>query len=178
MRGDRGASATVERLTMRNAKDGPRRRDRVALRRWLVHLALIVSFAAALASSIFLSDRYLGHAGVTDHSVIGGVVLALVVVHLVQRRRTVWRLVRTLARVASSSSAHVRLAVSDSILWLLLLMATGSGMADFVAGRTIMLPGPPSRLGKWHLDSVVVLLGYVIVHVLRRRSRLRTSHVR
>lgn len=155
-----------------------RQRDGVARRRWLVHLALMASFVVALASSIFLSDTYLGHSGVTDHSIVGGVVLALVVVHLVQRRRTVWRLMKGLARVASSSSAQVRLAMSDLILWLLLLNATGSGLADFVSGRTIMLPGPPSRLGKWHLDSVVVLLGYVLVHVLRRRARLRTSHVR
>jgi cytochrome b561 len=154
------------------------KQDAVARRRWLVHLALMVSFAAAFASSIFLSDKYLGHSGLTDHSIIGGVVLALVVIHLFQRRRTVWRLVRRLADAANSSSAQVRLALSDSILWLLLLNATGSGLADFATGHTIMLPGSPSRLGKWHLDSVLVLTVYVITHILRRRSRLRTSHVR
>lgn len=154
-------------------------RDAVAQWRWSVHLALMVSFAAALVSAIFLSRNYLGHSGVADHSIIGGVVLAIVVIHLVQRRRTVGRLLRRLAGAADSSSAQVRLALSDSILWLLLLMAMGSGLADFVTGRTIMLPSSvvPGRLGKWHLDSVVALLVYVVVHVLRRRRRLRTSHV-
>jgi hypothetical protein len=65
------------------------------------------------------------------------------------------------------------------ILWLLTLNATASGFADFVMGRTIYLPIPlPAFLQKWHLLSVVVLLVYVVVHVLRRRRRLRRSHIR
>jgi hypothetical protein len=155
-------------------------RDAVALRRWLVHLALMVSFAAALASAAFLSRAYLGHSGVTDHSVIGGVVLAIVVIHLVQRRRTVGRLLKRLAGVGSKSAAQARLALSDTVLSLLLLNALGSGLADYVTGRTIMLPSAavPGRLDKWHLDSVLALLVYVVVHVVRRRHRLRASHVR
>jgi hypothetical protein len=54
-----------------------------------------------------------------------------------------------------------------------------SGVADFIVGHTILLPIPgPNILQKWHALSVVVLLVYVIVHVVRRRKRLRTSHVR
>jgi hypothetical protein len=88
--------------------------------------------------------------------------------------------VKRLAGIATTSSAQIRLALSDSFLWLLLLNAVGSGLADFVAGHTILLPfsGLPSRLGKWHLDSVLVLVVYVVVHVTRRRHRLWTSHVR
>ena len=164
---------------MTSAAGVTRGRDAIAQRRWLVHLALIVGFAAVLVSAAFLSDSYLGHSGVTDHCIIGGVVLALVVVHLAQRRRTVSRLLRGMAGVAESSSAQLRLALSDTVLVLLLFNAMVSGLADYVTGRTIMLPsGLPSRLGKWHLDAVLVLLVYVIVHAVRRRRRLRTSHVR
>jgi hypothetical protein len=138
----------------------------------------MLGFVAVLVSSIFLSRQYVGHSGVTDHSVIGGVILALVVIHLAQRRRSVWRLLRALTGVASTSTAQLRLALSDSVLFLLLLNAMGSGLADFLTGRTIMLSGLPGRLGKWHLDSALVLVVYVIVHAVRRRGRLRTSHVR
>jgi hypothetical protein len=71
------------------------------------------------------------------------------------------------------------LAVSDVILWLLFLNTTISGIADFIVGHTIFLSLPgPNILQKWHALAVLVLLVYVIVHVIRRRTRLRTSHVR
>ena len=71
------------------------------------------------------------------------------------------------------------MAVSDLILWLLIVNATASGVADFLVGHTIFLSLPgPGFFHKWHAMSALVLLVYVIVHVIRRRSRLRTSHVR
>lgn len=153
-------------------------RHAAARRRFTVHLALLGAFGAALGSSVFLSRTYLGHSGVTDHSIIGGALLAIVVVHLLQRRRTVRALLRRLAGAAGSAPAQVRLALSDTILWLLLLNALGSGLADYVTGRTIMLPfSVPGRLDKWHLDAALVLVAYGFVHVVRRRHRLRTSQV-
>jgi cytochrome b561 len=69
------------------------RGDRISRNRWLVHLALIGGFVAAVVSAVFLSRTYLGRSGVTDHAIIGLIVLALVLVHLIQRRHTVRRLV-------------------------------------------------------------------------------------
>jgi len=139
---------------------------------------LIVGFLAATLSPIFLSKKYLGHSGTTDHSIIGLIVLAIVLVHLWQRRQTIWRLIsRFWGR--RSPGARKRLAVSDLILWLLFLNVMISGIADFIVGHTIFLSIPlPNILQKWHAMGVLVLLVYVIVHVVRRRKRLRTSHVR
>jgi hypothetical protein len=159
--------------------DSGSRRESIARSRWVVHVALILSFLAAVASAIFLSKKYLGHSGITDHSIIGLIVLGLVVVHLIQRRRTVRRLISKLVGRRGSSETRPRQAASDLILWLLTLNATISGVVDFIHGQTIYLSIPgPALFHKWHAMSVLVLLVYVIVHVLRRRTRLRTSRIR
>ncbi|MGA2295009.1 MAG: hypothetical protein ABSG24_07255 [Acidimicrobiales bacterium] len=153
--------------------------DHSARNRWFVHLALIVGFLAAVGSAIFLSKKYLGHSGTTDHSIIGLVVLALVAVHLIQRRHTVGRLLSRLVGRGGKTGTRSRQAVSDLILWLLFLNATISGVADFIVGHTIFLSIPgPNILQKWHAMSVLILLVYVIVHVIKRRSRLRSSRIR
>ena len=140
---------------------------------------LIAGFLAALASAVFLSRSYLGHSGVTDHSILGGLVLCLVVVHLVQRRQTVGRLARRLVRVTARIPVQTRIALSDLILLLLTLNAMASGLVDYLDGTTTLLPiSGPSRFLKWHADAVIVLLVYVTVHVVRRRHRLRGSHIR
>jgi hypothetical protein len=158
----------------------PRSRgDSIARNRWLVHLALILGFLAAVISAVFLSRKYLGHSGTTDHSIIGLLVLVLVIVHLTQRRHTVRRLIDWLVGRLKATEHQTRLAVSDTILWILVLNAMVSGVADFLVGHTIFLPIPgPNILQKWHAMSVLVLLVYVIVHVVQRRKRLRTSHIR
>lgn len=154
-------------------------RDSIARSRWVVHLALIIGFVVATLSAIFLSRKYLGHSGTTDHSIIGLLVLALVLVHLTQRRNTVKRLVSRFFGGHGSSGHRTRLAVSDTILWILTLNAMVSGFVDFLVGHTIFLSIPgPSILQKWHAMSVLILLVYVIVHVVRRRGRLRASHIR
>jgi len=88
----------------------------MARNRWLVHLALILGFLVAVISALFLSRKYLGHSGTTDHSIIGLLVLALVFVHLTQRRQTVRRLISRLFGRPSSPARQSRLAVSDTIL--------------------------------------------------------------
>jgi hypothetical protein len=139
---------------------------------------LIVVFLAAVASPVFLSKKYLGHTGTTNHAIIGLIVLAFVGVHLFQRRHTVWRLISKFWGERTPGTRK-RLAISDLILWVLILNATVSGVADFIVGHTIHLPVPgPYILQKWHAMAAIVLLVYVIVHVIRRRARLRTSHVR
>jgi heme exporter protein D len=116
----------------------------------------------------------LGHSGTTDHAIIGLLVFALVIAHLVQRRHTVRRLIsRLFGRPAGRQS---RQAVSDAILWIVTLNTMVSGAADFIVGHTIILPIPgPYIFQKWHAMSAVVLVVYLIVHVIRRRKRLLTS---
>jgi hypothetical protein len=76
------------------------------------------------------------------------------------------------------TAASSRRAESDLILSLLTLNAVVSGFAD-VTGREIRLPIPgPIIFQKWHALSTLVLLVYATVHVVRRRSRLGTSHIR
>jgi heme exporter protein D len=137
---------------------------------------LILGYIAAVVSAIFLSRKYLGHSGITDHATIGLVVFAMVIAHLVQRRHTVRRLTsRLFGRPAGRQS---RQAVSDAILWILTLNTMISGAADFIVGHTILLSIPgPYVFQKWHAMSAVVLVIYVIVHVIRRRKRLLTSRV-
>ena len=155
------------------------RADSFTRNRWLVHLALILGLLATVTSAIFLSRKYFGHSGTTDHSIIGVVVLGLVIVHLTQRRHTVRRLASRLFVRRTAAEHHSRLAESDLVLGILMLNATVSGVADFIAGHTIFLSIPgPGIVQKWHAMSALVLLVYVIVHVVRRRKRLRTSHVR
>jgi hypothetical protein len=54
-----------------------------------------------------------------------------------------------------------------------------SGIWDLTSGRNIgiHLPGNGLYLG-WHTLSSLLLLLYLIVHVIRRRKRLRRSHIR
>lgn len=155
------------------------RGDVIARNRWVVHLALISSFLAAMISAVFLSRKYLGHSGTTDHSIIGLLVLVLVILHLTQRRHTVRRLIAWLVGSPRTSVARPLLVASDAMLFILTLNAMVSGAVDFVVGHTIFLSVPgPVILQKWHAMAVLVLLVYVIVHVVRRRKRLRTSHIR
>jgi hypothetical protein len=64
------------------------------------------------------------------------------------------------------------------ILWLLTLNVMVSGTVDFVLGHETLLPVPgPLIFQKWHGFSAIVLFVYVTVHVIRRRSRLRTSRI-
>jgi hypothetical protein len=155
------------------------RRDSISRNRWTVHVALIVGFVGAVASAIELSKKYLGHSGITDHTIIGLAVFGLVLVHLYQRRHTVGRLLARFVGHRGSGEARTRLAVSDMILWLLALNVTVSGFMDFVRGSAIYLPIPgPPFLQRWHELSALVLIVYVIVHATRRRARLRSSRIR
>lgn len=139
--------------------------------RWWVHLALIASFLVALVPLLLFSvnDR------ITIHVVIACFFLALVIVHLGQRRHTVARLARQLAAWGSRARRR-RLALSASVLVFLVLNVLASGIWDFASGRNnrIPLPGLRHFIG-WHSLSSVLLLLYLIAHVIRRRKRLRRS---
>jgi hypothetical protein len=161
-------------VTRTNAAD----RRSAANVRFVVHLLLVAAFVATLLSALEISRHYFGHSGITDHAIIGFVVLAFIAVHLVQRRHTVKRLLATLTH-QTKNSASSRRATSDLILWLLTLNVMLSGTVDFVIGHETLLPIPgPFLFQKWHGFSAIVLFVYVTVHVIRRRKRFRTSRIR
>jgi len=151
------------------------RSDRQRRSRWIVHLGLIVSFAAALVSLLLF------HGSRTPHIVLGLVFVALVLVHIGQRRRTVGRLAAQLVRARAWHTPRGRLAWSDVILALLTVNVLVSGTVDWVVGYNTPLPvqslGLHTFIG-WHAFSSVLLLAYLLVHVFRRRRRLKSSHIR
>ena len=159
------------------ARWGRRRHSSATRQRWVVHLTLIVGFAASLATAITLSKKFLGHSGTTNHAIVSVVVFVVILAHLYQRRHTVARLTSQLFRWRRRAK-NSRLALSDTILWLIVANTMVSGFADYVVGHTIFLPIPgPIVFQKWHGFSAIVLLVYVTVHLIRRRRRLRTSHI-
>jgi heme exporter protein D len=154
------------------------RQARYGLRRWRVHLGLIASFGLALVASIGRS----GLTGVTLHVLAGLCFAGLVVVHLAQRRRTLRGLAPDLARPASWRRQRGRLALSAGVLVFLAGNVIVSGVVDWITGRAVMLPpraiGIPLPALNWHTTTSLVLVVYLVVHVVRRRARLRHSQIR
>jgi len=139
--------------------------------RTVVHLALAATGIGAVVTLAFLSDSAAIHVGV------GFAFTGLVLVHLVQRRRTVTRLVVALPRVTSRLDRVVRRALSDVVLVLLLVSVVVSGFVDWGAGSPVELPFP-APLNGWHKASGLVLVVYLLVHALRRRRRFFHSSIR
>ena len=168
-----GPNAQV--ITDRTASDARTRS------RWWVHLALIASVLVALVPLLLfgVNDR------VTIHVVIACFFLALVIVHtLGSDGIPLARLTRQLA-TWDSQARQRRLAVSASVLSFLVLNVLASGIWDLANGRSIGIIGiigislPGHRLYlAWHRLSSLLLLLYLIVHVIRRRNRLRRSRIR
>ena len=52
-----------------------------------------------------------------------------------------------------------------------------SGIVDWGRGAPTLLP-LPKPFYRWHLDSGLLLVVYLAVHVWRRRKRLRRSTIR
>ena len=138
--------------------------------RSLVHLGLLLSVAGALGTLTILYIRNAIHAD------IGLVFVGLVVVHLLQRRRTVTRLASRLARARSFAERRIHLAGSDLLLAFITLNVLVSGVLDWSRGQPIELP-LPRPFDRWHLLSGVALVIYLIVHVWHRRKRLRGSTI-
>lgn len=143
--------------------------------RWLVHLWLMVMFAGSLAALVLMR-------GLTPHIVVGLAFVALVGVHVLQRRHTAARLLGSLGRVRTWLTRRGRLAWSDLVLALLTLNLFASGTYDWLSGNKAMVRLrdvgiPLSDIG-WHSLSAIVLLGYLSVHVARRWGRIRHSAIR
>ena len=153
----------------------PTSRGRPARARFAVHLGLLVAFAASLATVTVITEGW-------PHLVVGLAFVAFAVVHLVQRRHTVARLLGNLGRARTCFGRPGRLAWSDLVLALLTLNVLASGTDDLLSGNQVILHprgfGIPFRDIGWHVLSALVLLAYLCVHVARRWSRLRRSAVR
>jgi len=138
--------------------------------RTLIHLGLLMAGVGALIALVYLS------VSVIIHVAIGLIFVALVAIHLVQRRRTIGRLASQFTRTLVGKG--VRQAGSDVILAIIFFNVVISGIVDWLHGdMPISFPLPPP-LNTWHKASSIVLVVYVIVHVCRRRKRLRRSGIR
>jgi hypothetical protein len=147
-----------------------RQTTRRTLSRWAVHLGLLCSAAAALGTLDLL------HVRIAIHTDVGLVFAGLVVVHLVQRRRTLARMATQIVRARTFAGRRIRLTVSDLLLLFITLNVLVSGVLDWSRGVPIQLP-LPRPFDRWHLDSGLVLVIYLAVHVWRRRKRLRRSTI-
>jgi hypothetical protein len=152
----------------RPARDQAAQRSRY---RWLVHLVLLSSAAAALITLNFLAIRN------AIHAVVGFVFVGSVVLHLVQRRATITRMLGQLARARSVAQRRLRLTGSDALLAFITLNVLVSGIIDWDRGYPVQIP-LPRPFGRWHALSSVILVVYLVVHVWRRRKRLRRSVIR
>lgn len=145
-------------------------------RRWYVHLALITSLAGSLLSLIYLSHS------ITIHVIFGVWFMLMMLFHLFQRRRTVASLLKRLVGVQTRVRASTRLALSDIVLELLVLNVLVSGIIDGLNHHATQMPlaatlGLPPGLSQWHKLAAIVLVIYATVHIIRRRKRLRRSHI-
>lgn len=125
-----------------------------------MHLGL---FATAVTSLIF-------EFVLTAHIIVGLVFVALVTVHLAQRRRTSNRLIRRLAKVRLLNQPQGRLAVADLALALLTIGMLASGLWDWSLGH-------PTRI-RFHALLGVGLAILLLTHSASRWRRMRTSRVR
>jgi hypothetical protein len=139
--------------------------------RFAVHLGLLCSVLAAIGTLQLL------HVRVAYHTVVGLVFVGLVVVHLVQRRRTVARMAGQIVRARTFVERRVRLAASDLLLLFIAVNVLVSGIIDWNRGQPLQLP-LPVPFDRWHLDSGLALVVYLAIHVWHRRKRLRRSTIR
>jgi hypothetical protein len=145
--------------------------------RWLVHVWLIVTFIAAPVSLLFT------HRSMAIHIGLALAFFGLVCVHLAQRRHTTGKLAAQFAHLHSWVKPRGRLAFSDLVLFLLTLNVMVSGTVDWLVGYNTAFPlrtltGLPIDYIGWHTLSTLVLIVYLLVHIVRRRKRLRISHIR
>jgi hypothetical protein len=143
--------------------------------RFAVHLGLLATFAASLATVTLITEGW-------PHLVVGLAFVALAIVHLVQRRHTVVRLLANLGRARTWFRRRGRLAWSDLVLALLTVNVLASGTCDLLAGNQVILHprsvGIPFRDIGWHVLSALILLVYLCVHLARRWGNIRRSAIR
>lgn len=137
--------------SVNSTSTGRRRRP---LWRWAVDLALI---AAAVVSVV------LEPVSVALHSVLGLVFAGFVGPHLWNRRAWIRGALRRLWQRRSLSAA-LRWSLSQaSLLLVLTMVVTASGLWDWLDGRTKI---------RWHAISSIILLAVLIRHTWTRRGWL------
>ena len=136
-----------------------------------MHLGLLISVAAALGT------LYLLHIRVAIHVDVGLIFMGLVAVHLAQRRHRLTRMGSQLLRLRPRIARELRALASDSVLAFLAVNVLVSGLLDWSRGTPVGLPFP-RPFARWHLDSSLILVIYLAVHIWRRRKRLRRSTIR
>jgi hypothetical protein len=114
--------------------------------------------------------------------ICGVLFMIMMLFHLYQRRRTVTTLLKRLMGFQSRTKTLTRLAISDIILELLVLDVLVSGVVDGLQHHATQFPfsaalGLPPGLSQWHKLAAIVLVVYATVHIIRRRRRLRRSHI-
>jgi len=169
--GDQGAA----RGRAAGAPTGRPARSRTVWRtrsRWLVHLGLLASAAAALGTLQLLHIRNAIHADV------GLAFAALVIVHLAQRRHRIAGMLARLWGFRRRVVRELRLLASDAILAFVTVNVVVSGILDWNRGAPLLLPLVPQPFDRWHLLSSAVLVVYLVIHVSRRWRRLRRSTIR
>ena len=112
------------------------------------------------------------------HADAGLAFAALAIVHLAQRRHRIARLLAQLGRPRRRAARELRLLASDVIPAFVTVNVVVSGILDWDRGEPLLLPVLPRPFDRWHLLSSAVLVVYLIVHVSRRRKRLRRSTIR
>lgn len=140
--------------------------------RWQVHLGLLVTFVLSLAVLVV-------HTSLVVHELVGVIFAGYVVIHIKQRQRISVLLVHQLKTPGRWFARLGRMAWADAFLGFITANAILSGVADIVAGRPVFIPslGPLPSI-RWHSLSVIALLIFLTVHVVRRRRRLRASKIR
>jgi hypothetical protein len=144
--------------------------DQYSTRRWRVHLGLLASLAVSLLV-------VLAKMGTGLHIIAGLCFAGLVGAHLVQRRRTL----RTLGGGLIAPTLRTprgRLAVADGVLAFLACNVVLSGIIDWMSPAPVMVGVPGIPALNWHTTTSLLLVVYLVVHVVRRRARLRHSRVR
>jgi hypothetical protein len=163
------------RPTERSSEPRSRQQARRSWTRFVVHLVLLATFAASLATVTLTTEGW-------PHLAVGSAFLALVAVHVVQRRHTVARSLGNLGRVRTWVRRRGRLAWSDLALALLTINVLVSGTYDLVTGNQVILHprsiGIPFRDMGWHVSAALLLLASLCVHVARRWGRIRRSVIR
>ncbi|MCU1363332.1 MAG: hypothetical protein JWM55_1160 [Acidimicrobiaceae bacterium] len=151
--------------------------SKVERRRWSVHVALLVSLAGSLVSLIYLSRS------ITIHVILGAVFFFFMLIHLYQRRRTIASLIQRMAGFLPRTGSTTRLGISDVIFELLALNVLVSGTVDILNHQAARFPLAatlhlPPGLDQWHKLAAIVFVVYAAIHIIRRRKRLRRSHIR
>jgi hypothetical protein len=134
-------------------------------RRWWVHLVLMLSAAVSVVLEPVL----------TLHIALGLLFVVFVSAHLVQRRRVSISLARRFGSLRALLTPSGRLALADTALALLTAALLTAAM--LASGLWDWLGGHPTRI-RWHAVTGVLLAGFLVVHTVRRRGRLRRSTVR